>query len=161
MWHKLCRTFHPWCLCIKTRCLLDMSLLMLELKLIHVSKREPCHHHLVLIIIMTGVFITTVAIWRTILLSFVFLYGNYRIFGLIWHWKFFSQDPINKYSNTGSGNGLAPDRREAIIWTNDNLVYWRTYASLSRDELKAQPVSQVCTCKWEGNNVSDLATSIR
>ena len=21
MWHKLCRTFHPWCPCIKTRCL--------------------------------------------------------------------------------------------------------------------------------------------
>ena len=24
MWHKPCRTFHPWCLCIKTRCLLDI-----------------------------------------------------------------------------------------------------------------------------------------
>ena len=23
MWHKPCRTFHPWCLCIKTRCLAD------------------------------------------------------------------------------------------------------------------------------------------
>ena len=23
MWHKPCRTFHPWCLCIKTRCLLN------------------------------------------------------------------------------------------------------------------------------------------
>ena len=22
MWHKPCRTFHPWCPCIKTRCLL-------------------------------------------------------------------------------------------------------------------------------------------
>ena len=22
MWHKPCRTFHPWCLCVKTRCLL-------------------------------------------------------------------------------------------------------------------------------------------
>ena len=21
MWHNLCRTFHPWCPCIKTRCL--------------------------------------------------------------------------------------------------------------------------------------------
>ena len=21
MWHKACRTFHPWCICIKTRCL--------------------------------------------------------------------------------------------------------------------------------------------
>ena len=24
MWHKPCRTFHPWCLCIKTRCLVDL-----------------------------------------------------------------------------------------------------------------------------------------
>ena len=24
MWHKPCRTFNPWCLCIKTRCLLSM-----------------------------------------------------------------------------------------------------------------------------------------
>ena len=26
MWPKPCRTFHPWCLCIKTRCLFVMSL---------------------------------------------------------------------------------------------------------------------------------------
>ena len=25
MWHKPCRTFHPWCPCIKTRCLLVLS----------------------------------------------------------------------------------------------------------------------------------------
>ena len=24
MWHKPCRTFHPWCSCIKTRCLWNM-----------------------------------------------------------------------------------------------------------------------------------------
>ena len=24
MWHKPCRTFNPWCLCIKTRCLFDL-----------------------------------------------------------------------------------------------------------------------------------------
>ena len=26
MWHKPCRTFHPWCLCIKTRCLSDVDM---------------------------------------------------------------------------------------------------------------------------------------
>ena len=26
MWHKPCRTFHPWCPCIKTRCLLNLAL---------------------------------------------------------------------------------------------------------------------------------------
>ena len=25
MWHKPCRTFHPWCLCIKTRCLSELE----------------------------------------------------------------------------------------------------------------------------------------
>ena len=25
MWHKPCRTFHPWCLCIKTRCLFSFD----------------------------------------------------------------------------------------------------------------------------------------
>ena len=29
MWHKPCRTFHPWCLCIKTRCLYNY---MMQLK---------------------------------------------------------------------------------------------------------------------------------
>ena len=26
MWHKPCRTFNPWCLCIKTRCLYPLKL---------------------------------------------------------------------------------------------------------------------------------------
>ena len=26
MWHKPCRTFHPWCLCIKTLCLLPVQM---------------------------------------------------------------------------------------------------------------------------------------
>ena len=25
MWHKPCRTFHPWCPCIKTRCLSSLN----------------------------------------------------------------------------------------------------------------------------------------
>ena len=27
MWHKPCRRFHPWCLCIKTRCLCEIFIL--------------------------------------------------------------------------------------------------------------------------------------
>ena len=33
-------------------------------------------------------------------------------------------------SSIGSGNGLAPNRRQAIAWTNDNQVLWRIYAAL-------------------------------
>ena len=30
MWHKPCRTFHPWCLCIKTRCLFNTEMGLCE-----------------------------------------------------------------------------------------------------------------------------------
>ena len=39
-----------------------------------------------------------------------------------------------QYSSTGSDNGLAPTRRQAIIWTNDGLItdaYMRHSASMS------------------------------
>ena len=39
------------------------------------------------------------------------------------------------YASIGSDNGLAPTRRQAFIWTNDGLVYWCIYASLSLNEL--------------------------
>ena len=36
--------------------------------------------------------------------------------------------------SVGSSNGLAPNRRQAIIWTNTDPVHWRIYAALG-DEL--------------------------
>ena len=35
----------------------------------------------------------------------------------------------NKWSIIGTDNGLAPNRRQAIIWTIDGIVYWRIYVS--------------------------------
>ena len=35
----------------------------------------------------------------------------------------------------GSGNGLAPNRRQAITWTNEDSVHRRIYAALGGDEL--------------------------
>ena len=35
----------------------------------------------------------------------------------------------------GSDNGLAPNRRQAIIWTNDGVVWWRIYAFIGLNEL--------------------------
>ena len=32
-----------------------------------------------------------------------------------------------QYVNIGSDNGLAPNRRQAISWTNEGMFYWRTY----------------------------------
>ena len=36
---------------------------------------------------------------------------------------------ILQQATTSSGNGLVPNRQQAIIQTNDDIVYWRIYAS--------------------------------
>ena len=46
-------------------------------------------------------------------------------------------NPFPKVQSTifiGLDNGLAPVRLQAIIWTNDGLVYWRIYAFLGLNE---------------------------
>ena len=40
-----------------------------------------------------------------------------------------------QWSSIGSDNGLAPGRRQAIIWTNGGSVYWHIYAPLGLNEL--------------------------
>ena len=49
--------------------------------------------------------------------------------------KFVPQGPIINIIIIGLDNGLAPNRRQAIIWTNDGLDYWCIYASLGLNEL--------------------------
>ena len=50
------------------------------------------------------------------------------------HWNLFPgvQLTINQI---GSGNDLAPNRWQAIIWTNDGPVHWCIYVALGGDEL--------------------------
>ena len=50
--------------------------------------------------------------------------------------KFVPKDLINNNLAFGLDNGLVPNRRQAIIWTNADPVYWRIYAALWGDELK-------------------------
>ena len=38
----------------------------------------------------------------------------------------------------GSDDGLAPNKRQAIICTDNGCAYWRTYESLGLDVLKNQ-----------------------
>ena len=42
-----------------------------------------------------------------------------------------------------SDDGLAPNRRQAIIWTNVDMLYWRIYAPLGLNELKSMPVRSI------------------
>ena len=48
--------------------------------------------------------------------------------------KFVPRGPI---ASSGSGNGLAPNRRQAITWTNADPVHWRIYAALEGDGVMA------------------------
>ena len=68
------------------------------------------------------------------------------------HWHLFPTTQLQQAS-IGSDNGLAPDRRQAIIWTNDNIIHWHThthtyiyiYASLSLNELRHNCFSMMKT----------------
>ena len=40
-----------------------------------------------------------------------------------------------QYGSIGSDHGLVPSMRQAIIWTNGGMLYWRIYASLGLNEL--------------------------
>ena len=40
-----------------------------------------------------------------------------------------------KQPSIGLDNGLAPNRRQAIIWNNADLIDWRIYATLGGDKL--------------------------
>ena len=44
--------------------------------------------------------------------------------------KFIPMSPIDSKPAFGSGNGLAPKRRQAVPWTTVNPVHWRIYAAL-------------------------------
>ena len=52
---------------------------------------------------------------------------------------FFPDGPID---SIGFDNGLARNRRQAIIWTNADPIYWRIYAALGGDELDQQKFSK-------------------
>ena len=45
-----------------------------------------------------------------------------------------------QYVRIGSGNGLAPTRRQAITWINADPIHWRIYGALGEDELNISKV---------------------
>ena len=49
--------------------------------------------------------------------------------------RFVPKGPVDNFFSIGSGNGLAQNKWQAIIWTNDGLFYWHIYASYGLNEL--------------------------
>ena len=52
--------------------------------------------------------------------------------------KFVHNGPIDNIQMNGSDDGLAPTRRQAIIWTNADRFHWCIYAAPGTDELIRQ-----------------------
>ena len=58
--------------------------------------------------------------------------------------EFCSQGPNWQQPSIGLDNGLAPNRRQAIIWANADPIYWHIYAALGGDD----PIlGQVMACR--------------
>ena len=70
---------------------------------------------------------------------------NFQIHFLEWKLLYFnsnftevcSQKSNWQYASIGSDNGMAPNRRQAIIWDNAVPIHWRIYAALGGEELTA------------------------
>ena len=68
---------------------------------------------------------------------------HFQLHFLEWKWynsdsnftEICSQESNWWYDSIGSGNGLAPNRQQAIIWINADPIHWRIYAALGGDEL--------------------------
>ena len=60
------------------------------------------------------------------------------VFWLKFHWNFFPLRVQLTKPSIGLDNGLAPNRRQAIIWTNADPVHWRIYAALGGDEYQVR-----------------------
>ena len=54
---------------------------------------------------------------------YIFVNQKFRILIKI-SLKFVPEDPIDKTPNFGLDNGLAPNRRQAIIWINADPIHW-------------------------------------
>ena len=52
--------------------------------------------------------------------------------------KFVPKGPIDHIPALVLDNGLAPNRWQAIIWTNTDSTRWHVYAALAEDELKSK-----------------------
>ena len=63
----------------------------------------------------------------------IFLNGNFWISNII-SLKYVPCGLIDNKPLMVQTTGLSPNMRQAIIWTNDGIVYWRTYICASRPQ---------------------------
>ena len=95
------------------------------------------------------------AIWADDNLKCIYLNENDRIPMQI-SLKFVLRSPIDNKPAFCSGNGLAPNRRQAITCTNADPVHWSIYAALGGDKLTLVLLQALY---WQGTK--QLSDSIR
>ena len=62
--------------------------------------------------------------------------------------KFIPKGPIDNNPSIGSDNGLAPNMRQVINWTNADLIHWRIYAALGGNQLTSKRTEVKLAQKW-------------
>ena len=63
-------------------------------------------------------------------------FREWKILYLDWNFtEVCSQESYWQQHSTGSDNGLAPNKQQAIIQTNADLIHWCIYAALGGDEI--------------------------
>ena len=65
--------------------------------------------------------------------SYAFPWMKIVVFWLKFHWSLY-QGTNSQLTSINSDNDMMPNRRQAIIWNNDGIIYWRIYASLGFNE---------------------------
>ena len=64
-----------------------------------------------------------------------YLYFTHVLPATLTHWGRVTHIRVSKLNITGSGNGLPPGRRQAIIWTNAGILFIRTLITNFRELL--------------------------
>ena len=67
-----------------------------------------------------------------------------------------SQGSNGQYGSISSGNGLVPNRQQAITWTNVTAVHQRIYAALGGDELSLGNGLSIVLYQDTANTNADL-----
>ena len=57
------------------------------------------------------------------------------VFWLKFHWSLFLRVQLT-IAQHGLDNGLAPNRRQAVIWNNADPIHWCIFVALGEDELR-------------------------
>ena len=66
MWHKPCRTFHPWCLCIKTRCLFNMVSQLVVIEMPRTMASSLVHYNDIIMNAMASQVTSLTVVYSTI-----------------------------------------------------------------------------------------------